>query len=95
MVVGTARVNLQLHGIASLKDKRSIVRKIVHRVRNEFDISSAETDHLDSHRQAEIGLAVVTNDARLADSLMRRAVNFIVDTHLAEVLDAHVEVLHL
>lgn len=95
MLVGTARVNLQLHGIASLKDKRSIVRRIVHRVRNEFDITAAETDHLDSLRLAEVGLAVVTNDARLADSLMRRAVNFIVDTHLTEVLDAHIEVIHL
>lgn len=95
MVVGTARINLQLHGVSSLKDKRSIVRRIVHRVRNEFDISAAETAHQDSHRQAQIGLAVVTSDARLADSLMRRAVNFIVDMHLAEVLDDHVEVLHL
>lgn len=94
MVVGTAKVELILHGVDSLKGKRSIIRKIVHRVRNAFEISAAETALNDSHRAAEIGLAVVTNDSRLADSIMRQAVDFIIDLHLAEVGRAQVEVTH-
>jgi len=94
MVVGTARVELRLHGVESLKDKRSVVRRIVHRVRNQFDISSAETGHLDSHRQAEVGLAVVSNDARVADSIMQKAVDFIIDMHLAEVVSFNIETTH-
>lgn len=94
MVVGTAKVELVLHGVHSLKDKRSIVRKVVSRVRNNFEISAAETGRLDSLTFSEIGLAVVTNDARLADSIMQKAVNFIIDLHLAEVGRAEVEVTH-
>lgn len=85
MVVGAARVELILHGVQSLKDKRSIVRKVVARVKNEFGVSVAETAFMDSHHKAEIGITVVSNDSRVADSVLQNVVNFIIDTHLAEV----------
>jgi uncharacterized protein YlxP (DUF503 family) len=85
MVVGAARVELLLHGVQSLKDKRSIVRRVVARVRNEFEVSAAETDFMDSHHRAEIGIAVVSNDARVADSVLQKVVNYIIGLHLAEV----------
>lgn len=94
MVVGTAKVELLLHGVQSLKDKRSIVRRVVSRVRNNFEISAAETGSLDSLKFSEIGLAVVTNDSALADSIIKKAVNYIIDLHLAEVGRAEVEVTH-
>ena len=94
MVVGTARIELILHGVSSLKDKRGIVKRVLHRVRDNFGISAAETALMDSHRQAEIGLAVVTNDARLADSIMQKAVNYVIDLHLAEVGRVETEVTH-
>ncbi len=95
MVVGTAQIELYLHGVRSLKEKRSIVRKVVHRIRNTFDLSAAEVDALDSHQRAVVGVAVVTNDARLADSLMNKVVDFVIDLHLAEVGRSEVEVLHI
>lgn len=94
MVVGAAKVELLLHGVASLKDKRSIVRRVVHRVRNQFEVSAAETDFMDSHHRAEIGVAVVTNDARLADSIIQKVVNYIIELHLAEVGRVETETEH-
>lgn len=85
MVVGAARVELILHGLKSLKDKRSIVRKVVSRVRNEFEVSAAETDFMDSLHKAEIGISVVSNDARVADSVLQKVVNYIIGMHIAEV----------
>lgn len=85
MVVGAAKVELILHGVKSLKDKRSVVRKVVARVKNEFEVSAAETAFMDSHHKAEIGIAVVSNDAGVADSVLQKAVNFVIDMHLAEV----------
>lgn len=94
MVIGAAKVELILHGVHSLKDKRSIVRKVVHRVRNQFEVTAAETDFMDSHHHAEIGVAVVTNDARLADSIMQKVLNYIIDMHLAEVGRVETDVEH-
>ena len=61
-----------LPGNASLKGKRSIVRRIVDRTRAKFNVAVAEVADMDAHRRAVIGLAVVSNDARHANSMLDR-----------------------
>ncbi len=95
MVVGVGTVELRLHGVQSLKEKRSVVRSVVRRVQNEFRISAAEVGALDDHRSAVVGFSVVTNDARLANSLLDQVVDAVEGFGLAEVADVSLEVLHV
>ncbi|GAA1480120.1 DUF503 domain-containing protein [Gordonia sinesedis] len=56
--------------IHSLKHKRSVVRPIVAEMRRRFAVSVSEVDHLDLHRRAGIGIAVVAADrAHVVDVL--------------------------
>ncbi|MEV7326260.1 DUF503 domain-containing protein [Streptomyces sp. NPDC093970] len=71
MYVGTLSFDLLLGDIHSLKEKRSVVRPIVAELQRKFAVSAAEVDHLDLHRRAGIGLAMVSGDT----------------AHLTEVLD--------
>lgn len=95
MVVGVATVELYLHGVGSLKEKRGVVRRVVDRVRSRFPVSAAEVDHLDLHQRATIGMAIVSNDGRVADSVLNQALSFVEGTHLAEVTRTELEILHL
>ncbi|MBL8930266.1 MAG: DUF503 domain-containing protein [Kineosporiaceae bacterium] len=61
-----------LGDVHSLKQKRSVVRPIVAELRRRFEVSAAESGHLDLHRRCEIGVAVASADA----------------THVRELLDA-------
>jgi len=63
MFVGTLTLDLLLGDVRSLKQKRSAVRPVVAELRRRFEVSVAETGHLDLHRRAEVGLAVVASDA--------------------------------
>ena len=72
MFVGTMEFDLLLGDVHSLKEKRSIVRPIVAELRRRFDVAAAESGHLDLHRRALLGVAVVAPDA----------------AHCREVLDA-------
>jgi len=63
MYLGTLSVDLMLGDVRSLKQKRSLVRPIVAELRRRFEVSAAETGHLDLHRRAEIGVGVVAADA--------------------------------
>jgi uncharacterized protein len=60
MIIGACTITLQLYGIHSLKEKRSIVKSLLARMRNEFNIAAAEVDRQDSHGQAVIGIACVS-----------------------------------
>ena len=62
MFVGVLTLDLLLGDVHSLKEKRGIVRPIVAEVRKRFEVSVAEAGHLDLHRRALIGVAVVAAD---------------------------------
>ena len=72
MWIGWIELDLRLGDVHSLKTKRSIVRPIVSELRRRFQVTAAETDHLDMHRRAGIGASVVAADR----------------AHVVEVLDA-------
>ena len=62
MYVGSLRVDLLLGDVRSLKQKRSVVRPLLAELRRHFDVSAAESGHLDLHRRAELGVAMVAAD---------------------------------
>jgi uncharacterized protein YlxP (DUF503 family) len=62
MYLGSLNLDLLLGDVHSLKEKRSVVRPIVAELRRRFDVSAAETGHLDLHRRAEVGVALACAD---------------------------------
>lgn len=64
MFVGALEVDLLLGDVHSLKGKRSVVRPIVSELQRKHAVSAAEAGHLDLHRRALVGVAVVAVDAR-------------------------------
>lgn len=70
MIVGVLRLTFEVPA-ASLKEKRGIMRPIVERTRHRFNVAVAEVDGLDNPAAAVIGVAVVSNDARHADSQLQ------------------------
>lgn len=95
MVVGVCRVRLAIPEGASLKGKRSVVRRVIARVRAEFNVAVAEVEDLDDHGHAVVGFAVVGNDHRVVNSVIDRVVNHIGGLFLADIEDHSYEILHV
>ena len=62
MFTADLTLDLLLGDVHSLKEKRSVVRPIVAELHRRFAVAAAETGHLDLHRRALIGVAVVAPD---------------------------------
>jgi uncharacterized protein YlxP (DUF503 family) len=77
MFTGLMTVQMHLHGLNSLKDKRSIVKSLIERLRSRFNCSVAEVDHNDSRTSAVIGVAVVSNDKTHAGSQLDAIEKFV------------------
>lgn len=71
MYVGALELDLLLGDVGSIKQKRSVVRPVVAELARKYAVSVSEAGHLDLHRRALIGVAVVAADA----------------THVTDVLD--------
>lgn len=63
MAIGYCQIDLHIPDSHSLKDKRSIVRSIVARVSQQFNVSIAELDHQDVWQAASLGVACVSNES--------------------------------
>ena len=95
MIVGAAVVEIHVHGSQSLKQKRGVVRSIAQRVRNRFNVSVAEIGGQDTWQRAVIGIAATGSDRRYVRGLLEKALAFVEDTHLAEVVGSDVDLLEM
>ena len=77
MIIGVARVVLHLPDAHSLKEKRHVVKSIIARVHNQFNVSAAEVEDQDLWQRAVIGVAVATNDSHHANEVLSSVVNFV------------------
>lgn len=72
MYVGLAAYDVVLGDMRTLKAKRGAVRPLVAELRRRFEVSVAETGHVDLYRRTEIGVAVVAGEpARCTEVLDR------------------------
>jgi hypothetical protein len=94
MVVGVLRLELLLRGIHSLKEKRSVVRKILGRCRTRFPVSCAETGLHDLWQRSELGFSVVEQSEARAHAVFTRVEEEIDRIGLSETSDSFIEFLH-
>ena len=95
MVVGVCRVVLHLPENHSLKAKRQVIKSILGRVRNRFEVSAAEIEDQDRWQVATLGFGCVGNDARLLNEILSKVVDFIEhDRPELPLLDYQIEILH-
>jgi uncharacterized protein YlxP (DUF503 family) len=95
MVVGIGIITFRLHDCRSLKAKRKVVKAMIARIRNQFNISMAEVGANDVHQRAEIGFSLVGNSQPVVNSKMDKVVNMAEDLGLAEMVDTEMEILHI
>ncbi|MBI2891181.1 MAG: DUF503 domain-containing protein [Nitrospirae bacterium] len=94
LVVGVLSLELFLDGRQSLKEKRYALRKILDRVRNEFNVSIAETGFQDLWQRSGLGITMVSSDRRIVDSILDRIPRLIETWTDAQVTRADREVFY-
>ena len=94
MVIGVCTIHLELPGCHSLKEKRRIVKSILARVRNDFNVSVAEVGRNDAWQHAVLGVACVSNDQGHVHRLLTKVVRSIEKGQFdAQVADYKIEIL--
>ncbi len=93
MVIGACTVYMTAEWVFSLKDKRMIVKSIIEKARHKFNISIAEVDRQDFHKNIVIGFACVTNESSHANSIIENVIKFIENITDAVIDDIDIEIL--
>jgi uncharacterized protein YlxP (DUF503 family) len=87
--VAALTLDVLLGDVHSLKGKRAVVRPLVAELRRHYPgVAVAETGHLDLHRRAEIGVAVVSATADNAMSVLSECERLVAGHPEIELLSA-------
>jgi uncharacterized protein YlxP (DUF503 family) len=94
MNVGICRIKLHISESRSLKDKRRIVKSVVSRLRNRYNISIAEVDDQDLWQLVTLGIACVSNYRQHIDETLSKVMSFITSNYPElEIVDHQTEIL--
>jgi uncharacterized protein len=87
--IAALTLDVLLGDVRSLKQKRAVVRPLVAELRRRYPgVAVAETGHLDLHRRAEIGVAVVSATAGNATQVLEECERLVATRPEIELLSA-------
>lgn len=90
MVIGACEITLHLPECHSLKDKRQIIKSVMARVRNQFEVAIAEVDENDRWQIAKLGLSCVSNSSQHTGEVLERVQRYIEETR-PDIVISHIE----
>lgn len=94
MNLGICKVMLRLPENESLKGKRRVVKSLISRVRNNYNVAIAEVDDQDAWQLTTLGIACISNDAQQNNRILSKVVEYISQSRLdLEVVDYEIELI--
>ncbi len=95
MKVGVSQITLHLPGCHSLKEKRQVIKSVITRVRQQFEVAIAEVDEQDRWQIARLGVSCVSNSSQHIDEILGRVRRYIEETRPdILVTDAEMEIIN-
>lgn len=95
MLVGICQITLHLPECHSLKDKRQIIKSVMARVRNHFEVAIAEVEDQDLWQIAKIGVSCVSTSSQHVDEVLNRIQRYIEETRPDVLItDAETEIIN-
>lgn len=91
MAVIYVEVSFTIYDSYSLKDKRSTVKSIIHRMRQKYNISIAEVDRQDMLNVGCLGIAAVSSSALLARQMLEKVIRQMEEEYEIEIFDLSYE----
>ncbi len=91
MHIGVCKIRLRIPDSHSLKAKRRVVKSLIARLKNRFNIAIAEVEALDAHQFAVLAAVSVSNDVGHLNKVISHVITFIETNIDAELVDYETE----
>jgi len=94
MVVGVIRIDLRLFDIHSLKQKRSLVSRLLNRLRSKFPLSIAEVGCLDLLQRTVLGASMTAGTEKIIQSVFKNLEDELYSSGMVEILESDIEYIY-
>ena len=95
MIIGACELTLHLPECHTLKEKRQIVKSVLARVRNQFEVAIAEVEENDRWQIAVLGITCGSNSSQHASNVLEHVRQYIEESRPDIVLsNIESEIIH-
>ncbi len=94
MKILVMKVDLRAVYVHSLKEKRMIVKSIIGKLQNKFNVSIREVENQDLHQRISIGIVKLELNSKDSDQSKDKILNFIEENCEAEIIDIESEIIN-
>lgn len=77
MYICVITCELHIYDVQSLKEKRSVMKKLLSRLKQRYNVAIAETNFQDVWQRAEISFVTVASNKKVAEREMDKALKMI------------------
>jgi uncharacterized protein YlxP (DUF503 family) len=86
LMITVCQIEIYIYESNSLKDKRRILKSILDKLKNKYNITIAETDYNDKWNRSIITFAAVSNSGKFSDKIINQVEKYF-------EMDGRIEVL--
>lgn len=86
------KIKLYAPWVHSLKEKRMVVKSLLAKIRNKFQVSVAEVEMQDVHQTIMIAVAAIAAHQAQADSMEEEILRFVERSTEAEIVELETEI---
>ena len=94
MKILVMKVDLRAAYVHSLKEKRMIVKSIIGKLQNKFNVSIREVENQDLHQRISIGIVKLELNSKDSDQSKDKILNFIEENCEAQIIDIESEIIN-
>lgn len=92
--IGLCEIEFYLPGVLSLKEKRGIIKSMLAKMRNTFNVSAAEVDYQDKWQSAKIAIVSVSNASSSTHKRLQSVIDWIEERYPdALITQQHIEMV--
>lgn len=93
MIIGICTCEIYIFNANSLKSKRSVVKSIIEKSKNRFNISIAEVGEHDKWQKSIIAFSTISNDQKIVEETIEKVINFFDSYSEIEIINIKREIL--
>ena len=93
MIVGLLTLDLHIPEANSLKSKRMVIKSLIQKIKNKFNVSVAEVDAQNLWQRSIIGIAYVSNETVMINKVFEKIRTQVNNTHSVELINSDMEML--
>ena len=91
VVIGFLEVHISIPEAHSLKEKRSVVKRIIERTKKKFNVSVSEIGEQNKWQVSVIGIVTLGTSQRVVDATLEKVISYIEEISPGRILNYYEE----